>query len=96
MVYIYGVIYNREPIKPSYWGTLFAPPSSASPSVFTRDEDDGGGLMPRLMLASEICCQETDRHRVIVCVCGVSSLWMTGLCLKSLQIQKKKTQPCLR
>ena len=46
MVYIYGVIYNREPVKPSYWGTLFAPPSSASPSVLTGDEDDGEGQMP--------------------------------------------------
>lgn len=75
MVYIYGVIYNRESIKPSYWGTLFAPPSSSSPSVLTGDEDDGEGQMPHLMLASETCCQETDHHRIIVCVWGGSLPW---------------------
>lgn len=45
----------REALKPPHCGNLFAPPSSASPSVFTGDEDDSEGMLSCLMLAYELC-----------------------------------------
>lgn len=92
MVHVYGVIYNREPRRPSHCRTFLACPRSASPLVFSGDEDEGEGMLPCSMRAYDLCHQETHHRRTP----GSLPWAMTGLCWKSLQNQKKKTQSCLR